>query len=287
MSDIDRLLPENFPDDWAESYGQDDYGVWQGVFVGDLEVRFRWIPAGDFQMGSMQNSDEQPIHQVTFDHGFWLAETTATQALWFEVMGDNPSRFNESLDLPVERVSWSNCQVMIKRLNGLKPELLARLPSESEWEYACRAGTTTAFSWGDAISAEQANFDGNHPVGGGAKGEYREKTMRVGRFKPNAWGLYQMHGNVWEWCEDRWHNNYNQAPIDGQAWVDGSSERRVCRGGSWLNSGEPLRSAYRSDWRDAHARHGFRLARGPMYSGLIILDRLSGIYYQHLKRDYP
>jgi formylglycine-generating enzyme required for sulfatase activity len=139
-----------------------------------------------------------------------------------------------------------------------------RLLSEAEWEYVCRAGTDTPFWWGSAITPEQANYDGNSVYkGGGKKGEYREKTMPVRSFDPNPWGLYQVHGNVWEWCEDCWHGNYNGAPDDGSAWTDGQSSSRVVRGGSWFSNPNGLRSAYRDRYTTdlrSYSR-GFRVAR--------------------------
>jgi formylglycine-generating enzyme required for sulfatase activity len=119
------------------------------------------------------------------------------------------------------------------------------LPSEAEWEYACRAGTATAFSFGETITAEQVNYNGNYPYGNAPKGEYRGKTTRVGSFPPNAWGLYDMHGNVFEWCQDGWHKNYDGAPSDGRAREQGSDNGRVLRGGSWLVNANYCRSAYR------------------------------------------
>jgi formylglycine-generating enzyme required for sulfatase activity len=119
------------------------------------------------------------------------------------------------------------------------------LPSEAEWEYACRAGTATAFSFGETITAEQVNYDGNYPYGNAPKGEYRGKTTRVGSFPPNAWGLYDMHGNVWEWCQDAWHKDYNGASTDGRAREQGSDNLRVLRGGSWGSDADFCRSANR------------------------------------------
>jgi formylglycine-generating enzyme required for sulfatase activity len=137
-----------------------------------------------------------------------------------------------------------------------------RLPSEAEWEYACRAGTTTAFSFGDSLSSTQANFDGNYPYGNASKGEYKQKTVPVGSYQPNAFGLYDMHGNVWEWCEDIYADSYKGLPTDGSANVSvGDSDFRVSRGGSWDLNGNFLRSAIR-DRDGAGARYdiyGFRV----------------------------
>ena len=265
-------LPEYFPESWAQTYGQDDYGLWQGVYLQKIEIRFRWIPPGSFPMGSSVGELERwdaegPQHQVRFTEGFWLAETACSQKLWKEVKGGNPSRFHENLQNPVEQVGWEEACLFIAQLNMLLPGLEARLPSEAEWEYACRAGKTTPFWFGEELSTDAANYDGNYPYNQGKKGAFREKTLPVRWFRPNPWGLYQMHGNVWEWCRDRWHTNYQGAPTDGSAWEEGDSEYHVCRGGSWFNLGRYLRSAYRSHWPFASGDRGFRLARGPESTG--------------------
>lgn len=166
------------------------------------------------------------------------------------------SDFKNCDQCPVE-VSWKNAQEFIRRMNARGDGFTYRLPSEAEWEYACRAGTTTEFALGNSLSSEQANFDGNYPSGGAAKGVWRGTTTPVGKFQPNAWGLYDMHGNVWEWCEDVWHENYNGAPLDGSAWlIGGYQENRLRRGGSWFNIADKLRSAVRGQY-DGHV--GFRL----------------------------
>jgi formylglycine-generating enzyme required for sulfatase activity len=151
-----------------------------------------------------RDNDERQ-HPVTLTRGFWLAETACTQAQWKAVMGDNPSRFQnepKSAQHPVEIVSWNDVAKFIKRLNRAVPGLEARLPTEAEWEYACRAGTATAFSFGDSITPEQVNYKGGRRNAGGAKGEYRQRTVPVKSLAPNSWGLHEMHGNVWEWCSD-------------------------------------------------------------------------------------
>ena len=263
-------LPISFPESWAECFGQDEHGLWCGIYVGDIEVRFRWIPPGEFQMGSPEDeperyADEGPQHRVGFEQGFWLAQTACTQALWQAVMDENPSRFKGDPQNPVEHVRWEQAQVFIKALNQQAPLPALRLPSEAQWEYACRAGTTTPFWFGTELTTGDANYDGNHPYADGKQGQYREKTLPVKHFRPNPWGLYQMHGNVWEWCEDRWHDSYQGASDDGQPWTAGNSAFRVLRGGSWLDDGRYVRSAIRSrflpDDRDSY--FGFRFALGP------------------------
>ena len=263
-------FPEVFPERWGQCFGQDNHGLWQGVYIADIELRLRWIPPGEFLMGSPPNEPERfdfegPQHRVRFSQGFWMAETTCSQALWQTVMDKNPSQFSDDPQNPVDSVSRDLSREFIDRLNQLVPGLAVRLPSEAEWEYACRAGTTTPFWFGAELSTQQANYDGNYPHAKGKKGEYRKKTVPVKTFQPNPWGLYQMHGNVWEWCEDRWHDNYEGAPDDGSAWTTGDNEYHVCRGGSWINDGRNLRSACRGNDPIGiiDDNHGFRLARGP------------------------
>jgi hypothetical protein len=166
--------------------------------------------------------------------GFWLADTACTQALWQAVTGAKPSYFKDDARNPVENVSWDEVQAFLSELNRRVPGLQARLPSEAEWEYACRAGTTTPFSFGDNITPEQVNYDGNYPYAGGEKGLYRQKTVPAGSLPANPWGLYEMHGNVWEWCAD-WYGDYPNTPqVDPTGPQTGAS--RVLRGGSWTST---------------------------------------------------
>jgi formylglycine-generating enzyme required for sulfatase activity len=222
-----------------------------GAMVQDsIGMLFVYLPPGTFMMGSLENEkerdkDEGPQHLVNIQ-SFYMGKYEVTQAQWRAVMGNNPSRFSGCDDCPVENVSWNGTQDFIRRLNSIQSQYTYRLPSEAEWEYACRAGTTTAFAFGDSLSSEQANFDGNHPYGAGAKGIYRGKTTSVGSFPPNAFGLEDMHGNVDEWCQDIYHDSYNGAPSDGSAWLTGvDTDSRAARGGSWYSSGVTLRSASR------------------------------------------
>ena len=198
-------------------------------------MNFVPIPVGDFMMGSNDSSDEQPVHKVTIRTPFLLGMYQVTQKQWVEVMGSNPSGFKGD-DLPVESVSWNDVQEFIKKLNHMEGTDKYRLPSEAEWEYACRAGTTTRYYFGDGESKL------------GDYAWYREnsgsKTHPVGQKKPNPWGLYDMYGNVWEWCQDMWHDGYS-APSDGSAWECRSSSYRVIRGGSLGNGVGYCRSAIR------------------------------------------
>jgi eukaryotic-like serine/threonine-protein kinase len=212
------------------------------------------IPAGKFLMGSPESEqqrafDESPQHQVSLPE-FYLGQTLVTQAQWLAIMGNNPSYFKGNGKLPVEQVSWLDAMDFCQKLSQ-KTERTYRLPSEAEWEYACRAGTTTPFAFGETITPAVVNYDGNYPYGGAAKGEHRQKTTPVGNFPPNLFGLYDLHGNVWEWCLDEWVDSYNGAPTDGSVRGDISSrdenKTRLLRGGSWIVTASYCRSANRID----------------------------------------
>ena len=177
-------------------------------------------------------------------------------------MGDNPSRFKGE-HKPVENVSWNETQRFIQTLNEEVEDLHLRLPTEAEWEYACRAGTTTPFSFGDNITPEQVNYNGDYPYAEAKKGLYREEAVDVKSLPPNPWGLYEMHGNVWEWCEDWYQEKYEQ---DKKVNPKGPSrgDARVVRGGGWNSLGQHVRSAYRYriEPGNRHVYIGFRLAQG-------------------------
>jgi formylglycine-generating enzyme required for sulfatase activity len=235
------------------------------------------IPAGEFVMGSPdaeqgRSSDEGPQHRVRLRE-FWMGQTPITQAQWRAVMGTNPSEFKDQLDSdqrPVERVNWREAMAFCRQLADRTGRDYT-LPSEAQWEYACRAGTTSPFAFGGTITPELANYDGNYTYAGSPKGVCCEQTTAVGAFPANAWGLQDMHGNVWEWCLDHWHGSYASPPGDGSAWVDSEDKnnaKRLLRGGSWLNLPRFCRSAYRplSLPVDANDIVGFRvvcLPQGP------------------------
>ena len=222
------------------------------------------IPGGKFMMGSPneekgRNNDESPQRQVTIQP-FFLGKFQITQAQWQAVMNYNPSYFKGD-KRPVERVSWNNAVEFCERLSN-KTGRKYRLPSEAEWEYACRAKTTTSFHFGETITTDLANYNGNYIYGSGPQGVYREETTSVGSFSPNAFGLYDMHGNVWEWCLDYWHDNYNEAPDDNSAWLTGGDDSdRVVRGGAFNMVPWYCRSADRG-WIGLKAQFhtGFRVA---------------------------
>ncbi len=181
-------------------------------------------------------------------------------------MGNNPSSF-KGAKRPVETVSWQDAIEFCGKLSQ-KTGKNYRLPSEAEWEYACRAGTTTPFHFGETITPDLVNYNGNHPYASAPKGIYRQETTPVGSFPPNAFGLYDMHGNVWECCQDVGHDNYNGAPTDGSSWETGRSDNRVQRGGSWNSRAVLCRSAIRNwyalgSW---YRGFGFRVALASGFS---------------------
>lgn len=223
------------------------------------------IPGGSFWMGSptgelQRRPNEGPRHRATLPE-FYLGKYAVTQAQWQAIMESNPSKFKGD-DRPVERVSWEECQEFCQRLTQRQGRIY-RLPSEAEWEYACRGATETPFHFGPTLTTELANFNGLEPYQGSSTGEYRQQTVAVGRFPANGFWLCEMHGNVWERCQDRWHDNYDGAPTDGSAWQQGDGKSHVIRGGSWFSLAWGCRSACRdaSDPSDRSYNVGFRIAR--------------------------
>lgn len=185
------------------------------------------IPAGSFDMGSDKDPTEQPVHHVTISRPFAMGKTEVTQGLWKTIMGDNPSKHSTCGDnCPVEQVSWNDVQEFIKKFNE-KTGKQYRLPTEAEWEYACRAGARQEYCGGD--NPDSISWYGGLATPPGNSGK---AANPVATKAPNAWGLYDMSGNVWEWVEDSYHENYNGAPTDGSAW-EGDGALRIPRGGSW------------------------------------------------------
>ncbi|MCA2506843.1 MAG: SUMF1/EgtB/PvdO family nonheme iron enzyme [Microcystis sp. M54BS1] len=249
------------------------------------------IPGGTFLMGTEDEEierlakkfnwdgfrSERPQHRVTVS-SFYMGRYPITQSQWkaiasrtdLKVKQDldfNPAYFKDRPDSdrrPVEQVNWYDAIEFCARLSKLTVREY-RLPSEAEWEYACRAGTTTPFYFGETITGELANYRASNTYAEEAKGEFREETTPVGQFPPNAFGLHDMHGNVWEWCADTWHDNYDGAPRDGSVWREnGNDNRSPLRGGSWCSDPDCCRSAYRSDFirRDFISDSGFRVVCG-------------------------
>jgi formylglycine-generating enzyme required for sulfatase activity len=247
-----------------------------------IGMKFALIPAGSFLMGSPPTELERgspdsggeeaegPQHLVVISRPLYMQRTEVTQAQYRAIIGKNPSRFRGCDRCPVERVSWHDAREFIRRLNAREKTNKYRLPTEAEWEYACRAGTTTPFSFGRTISTRQANYNGEYVYGRGRKGVWRRKTTRAGSFPPNRWGLSDMHGNVWEWCQDWYHYAYyKKSPTrdpQGPALAVPSPENsRATRGGSWRNHPRSLRSARRDCARPTYRDDmiGFRVVRMP------------------------
>lgn len=235
----------------------------QGKPIG-LEMVF--IPAGKFQIGSLvseseRTKEESPRHVINIS-SFFMSRFPITQKQWKVLMDNNPAIFIGNVDRPVESVSWDDVQIFCQKLveRTGKPY---RLPSESEWEYTCRAGTLTPFCFGETISANLANYNGAIPYQYAPQGISNSTTTEVGSYPANAFGLHDMHGNVWEWCEDTWHDDYDLLPKDGSAWTQGGDRScRVVRGGSWRDPAHYCRSAkrYRNAANQGDRTTGFRLA---------------------------
>lgn len=264
---------------WAVAQGRDAFGEWADFEVAGQRARLRRIPKGDFMMGSPEaeagrGPDEQQ-HAVTFTRDLWLAESECTQALWSAVLDKNPSQF-VSDQRPVETVTWPDVQLFLERLNERVPGLAARLPSEAEWEYSSRAGTSTEtyagalevvgkydapileeIAWYGGNSGLDFELDNGIPLAQNAPAGSRE----VRRKKPNAWGLYDSLGNLWEWCQD-WFGPYAEGSVtDPQGAAQGDG--RVIRGGSWGDAAQDMRVANRNQGtpQDKVIILGFRIAR--------------------------
>jgi sulfatase modifying factor 1 len=276
---------------WASAVGDDQYGHWADLTVKGVAQRMRWIASGHFTMGCSAQEVEWafteitklgwdgpkrdmfsdvPAHAVTLTTGFWLADSSCSQKMWLAVMGNNPSKFTGSVELPVETVSFKDVQAFLRAAHVLTGTRLA-LPSEAQWEYACRAGTTTRYSFGDdpeklVLYANIADQDyktkyydrdrPNFPFLAGHDGF--AETAPVKSFRPNLWGLYDMNGNVFQWCAD-WYGDYTSTSITDPVGPPAGSNR-VARGGCWFSAASYCRSAYRfgSEPHDRDSYLGFR-----------------------------
>ena len=260
--------------EWAERMAYDRFGLYADLNVNGVTFRLRWIPPGRFRMGSPKDElgrqdNEGPPHEVTISKGYWLADTPCTQAQWEAVLGENPSHF-KGATRPVESIAWHQCVEFCERLRARAPTLSFRLPTEAEWEYACRAGTETAFNDGSDCT-EPAGKDPALDRLGWFDENSKHETHPVRERDPNAWGLYDMHGNVWEWCLDG-RRKYNETPETDALGPTDKSARRALRGGSIWILARTCRAACRSvdvpGYRGTGV--GFRLASGqPPRSGAI------------------
>jgi formylglycine-generating enzyme required for sulfatase activity len=219
------------------------------------------VPAGEFTMGSpaseAERGDDETAHRCVIGKAFWLGETEVTQDLWSRTMGGNPSQHRGDMN-PVDSVSWDDCQRFLETLRG-GTKTGYRLPSEAEWEYACRAGSDAPFAFGVAITSEQVNFDGSRPYAGSGKSQNRRQVLPAHSLSANAFGLFDMHGNVYEWCEDV----YAPYPGTGTEEPARGDGKRVVRGGAWASMASGCRSAFRfsQDRWTKNERVGLRLAR--------------------------
>ncbi len=273
---------------WASGWGQDRFGIWVEIGIADVVQKLRWIPPGQFAMGSPDNEtgrfdDEGPQHLVTLSQGYWLFDTPVTQAMWQAVMGENPSEY-PSPQRPVENVSWHDAIAFIERINQMNPGLNLDLPTEAQWEYACRAMTQTATYVGELKILGENNapqldeiawYGGNSGHGyeleeGFDSRDWPEKqydhskagSREVGQKRPNDWGMHDMLGNVREWCRDSLRDYQARAEQD-PVGTEEKESRRVLRGGSWRSYARLLRAAFRVDdlpeYRSDYV--GFRCAR--------------------------
>ncbi len=227
-----------------------------------MQLELILIQAGTFLMGSPASEadrvSDETQHEVTLTQPFYLGKYPVTQAQWRAVMGNNPSHFQGDT-LPVEQVSWEDAQSFCQTVRKKTGQAFC-LPTEAQWEFACRAGTSTPFHFGSVLNGTQANCDGNYPYGTTIKGPYLRKTSPVGSYPANAWGLHDMHGNVWEWCQD-WYGDYPEGPVTDPRCPEVGSNC-VSRGGGWGFGAAYCRSADRGgdDPSIRHRRSGFRLA---------------------------
>ncbi len=248
------------------------------VLPGGVPMTLAFVPPGSFLMGSNHpegEEDEKPVHRVELTKGFYLGVHPVTQSQWEAVMGSTPSRFKGG-KRPVEQVSWDDCREFCGKVGASQePGLRVELPTEAEWECACRAGTTTEYHFGEVLNTDLVNYNGDYRWNGSVKGKNRGETTEVGLFPYNAWGLCDMHGNVWEWCSDRYGDYAVGNQKDSQEQSNGLY--RAMRGGSWLDLPVLCRAASRwmSGRGNSNYRSGFRVCfrlHAPKSSFLIQLD---------------
>lgn len=241
---------DSYNPQWASKSGSDHYGQYADLTVGEVSQRFRLIQPDSFWMGSPESEAERESidiketrHQVTLSERFWLADTVCTQSFWKVVFGNNPAHFKGNDDNPVEQVNLNDIKEFIETLNSMDSTFSFSLPTEAQWEYACRAGTNTPFSFCENITPEVVSYDGNYPYADGVQGLFRERTVPVKSMPANPWGLYEMNGNVWEYCLDTYQKDLgNLACVDP---LNVTGRYAVLRGGSWNSHAKHCRSASR------------------------------------------
>lgn len=258
--------PSDFPYRWCSASGNDAFGIWLEFRIGKVVQRMRWISPGTFTMGSPFDEPHRHYsesrHDVTLTKGFWIADTTCTQSMWWTVMGKESGK-NKNQENPVENISRNDCDLFLKKMTSFISDISFSLPTEAQWEFACRGGTTDPFSFGITVSPEQVNYNGEYPYLGEEKGLNRGGTVIVKSLPPNPWGLYEMHGNIWEWCND-WYGEYETGNvIDPCGPAEGTY--RVLRGGSAFSGAADCRSAARSRCHSEgrYRRNGFRFVWNP------------------------
>jgi formylglycine-generating enzyme required for sulfatase activity len=256
---VRNYLKKEEADDSKASKSPENSEIFETFTSSSTGMELILIPADEFEMGSLSEekhrSDyECPMHRVIIKNPYYIGKYPVSQKQWKKIMGKNPSHFKGE-DRPVEMVSWNEVQKFVKKLNEKEGTDKYRLPSEAEWEYACRAGSKTKYYFGNEWSklneyAWYAENSGSH-------------THPIGQKKPNSWGLYDMHGNVWEWVQDKWHENCLNSPADGSAWEDEGNSYRVSRGGSWFCDSDLCRSTsrFKRDPENHISNLGFRILR--------------------------
>jgi uncharacterized protein (TIGR02996 family) len=229
---------------------------------GGVPLVSSFVPPGSFLMGGTEYDNEKPVHRVTLTRGWFMGVYPVTQAQWTAVMGTEPSHF-KGPNKPVENVSWDECVEFCAKLTAHRNgSATVRLPTEAQWECACRAGTTTHYHFGDVLSADVANYNGTYTWNGSPKGPYRKETTDVGSFPANPWGLFDLHGNVWEWCADGYAEYTGDEQTDPNRDIEQSdNSSRVLRGGSWGNGPRNCRAASRLWFAPAYrgGDYGFRV----------------------------
>jgi len=272
-----RILLENLSDEDVQYVQEHRKGNTDEIPPGEkmtltvngVDYTFCWCPAGCFLMGSPETEENHQVgekqQEVTLSHGFWMLETEVTQEMWKSLMAKNPS-FYKGDNLPVEKVSWNDCQEFVEKLNqetGIPAGFKVSLPTEAQWEYACRAGTETPFSFGSQLNGDKANCDGRYPYGTETSGPCLARTAVVKSYDPNEWGLYDMYGNVREWCSG-WYGEYQNDKVTDPAGPENGTFR-VERGGGWFDTPSYCRSASRIKHNPAIRNDflGFRLALVP------------------------